>query len=66
VETSTREIGVGKAEGRRSERRGGKRIKERNKKRENNGGKESGRRMGDLGRRGRSGKIGEGSEEVGA
>jgi len=54
VETSTGKISMGEAEGRRSEgsswkEERGKRQEEETEKRKDNGGKESGRRIGDLG-----------------
>ena len=71
VETSSGEIGMGKAEG---ERRKGRsreetrreRQEKKTEKREDNGSEESSRRIGDLGWGGGSSKIRGGSKEDGA
>ena len=62
VEASTREVGMGKTEERRSKEgsrkeKGGKREEEKTKKGKNSGSKESSGRMGNMGR-------GRGSSEV--
>ena len=54
VETSTREVGVGKAKRRRSKKRSGKKKRRKGEEEEaekgkNNGGEESSRGMGDIG-----------------
>ena len=69
VETSAGEVGMGETERGRSKR--GSRKKERRKGKEekieegeNHKNKKSSRRVGDMGREGRSSKVGGGSEEV--
>ena len=71
VETSAREVRVGKAKGRRSE--GRSREKERRKREEEeaekgkaNGGEESSKEMGDIGQRRGSSKIRDRGKKVGA